>query len=99
MNIFLITALQLSNMMSERSASFPAPFFSDHISLFFYGLFGIYQVPARSILGLLKEGILRLVLQTITHHGELLEVEGAVLSELLGCAPSEYLTLLEAVIL
>jgi len=52
MNIFLITALQLSNMMSERSASFPAPFFSDPISLFFYGLFGIYQVPARSILGL-----------------------------------------------
>jgi hypothetical protein len=46
----------------------------------------------------LKEGILWLVLQTTTHHGELLMVEGTVLSELLGCAPSEYLPILEAVL-
>jgi hypothetical protein len=58
MNVVIIAAFELSDMMSERSVCFPAIFLTDPISLFFNRLFGIYQVPTRSILGLLKEGIL-----------------------------------------
>ena len=58
MNIVIITTFQLSDVMSERSVYIPGIFFSDHICLFFNWVLGIYQVPTRSILGLVKECIL-----------------------------------------